>query len=145
MRSLIIIGIIILLGASAVFLLKKKDVGTERQIIRIGNQELSVEIADTIAKQVRGLSGHQPLKENEGMLFMYENPRVLSFWMKDMRFPIDIIWIDEHKNIVGIASDISPDTFPQTFSSAVPVQYVLEVSAGWAEFHGVVAGDQFAW
>lgn len=145
MRKFIIIGIILLLGVSAVFLLKRKDVEAERQIIRIGNQELSVEVADTIVKQVRGLSGHRPLKENEGMLFVYENPRILSFWMRDMRFPLDIIWIDGHKNIVGIVPDISPDTFPQMFSSAVPVQYVLEVSAGWAELHGVVVGDQLAW
>ena len=52
---------------------------------------------------------------------------------------------DEQKNIVGIAPDISPDTFPQTFSSVVPVQYVLEVSAGWAELHGVIVGDQLIW
>ncbi len=145
MRQLIIIGIILLFGVSAVFLLKKKDMEAERQTIRLGDQELSVEVADTIVKQVRGLSGRQPLKENEGMLFAYENPRVLSFWMRDMRFPIDIIWIDEGRDIVGIASNLSPDTFPQTFSSAVPVQYVLEVPAGWAELHGVAIGDQAAW
>ena len=145
MRLLILIGIILLLGASAVFLLKRKDVEAERQAIRVGNQELSVEVADTLVRQVRGLSGHRPLKENEGMLFVYENPRILSFWMRDMRFPLDIMWIDGQKNIVGIAPDISPDTFPQTFSSAVPVQYVLEVSAGWAELHGVAIGDRVAW
>lgn len=145
MQSRIIIGIVLLLGASAVFLVKRNNMPEEREIIRIGSQELSVEIADTLEKQIRGLSGHQPLKENEGMLFAYENPRVLSFWMRDMRFPIDIIWIDEGRDIVGIAPNLSPDTFPQTFSSAVPVQYVLEVSAGWAELHGVVIGDQAAW
>ncbi|MBI4122817.1 MAG: DUF192 domain-containing protein [Parcubacteria group bacterium] len=142
MRALIVIGVTLFLGASAVFLPKGKDVQTEQRIIRIGNQELLVEIADTRQLQIRGLSGRPSLGEREGMLFVYENPQALSFWMKDMRFAIDIIWIDEYKTIVGIAPDISPDTFPQTFSSGLPVQYVLEISAGWADRYGVIVGDR---
>ncbi|MBI2452803.1 MAG: DUF192 domain-containing protein [Parcubacteria group bacterium] len=145
MRRLIIIGIILFLGASAVFLQKEKDAQTEQRTIRIGDRELLVEIADTLRFQIRGLSGRPSLGEREGMLFVYENPQVLSFWMKDMRFAIDIIWIDGNGIIVRIAANVSPDTFPQTFSSMVPVQYVLEVPAGWAERHGVVAGDRLVW
>ncbi len=145
MRHLIIIGIILFLGGSTVFLRKEKDVQTEQRTIRIGDQELLVEMVDTLQLQIRGLSGRESLGEREGMLFVYENPQVLSFWMRDMRFAIDIIWIDGNGIITGIAANVSPDTFPQTFSSMVPVQYVLEVPAGWAERHGVSTGDQLIW
>ncbi len=145
MRTLIVIGIILFLGVWAVFSLEKKYMQAERQIIRVGDQELSVDVADTLQLQIRGLSGRQSLEEQEGMLFVYENPRVLSFWMKDMHFSIDIIWIDGSGVITGIAANVFPDTFPQTFSSMIPVQYVLEVPAGWAERHGVAPGDQVSW
>ena len=145
MRHLIIIGIILFLGGSTVFLRKEKDVQTEQRTIRIGDQELLVEMVDTLQLQIRGLSGRESLGEREGMLFVYENPQVLSFWMRDMRFAIDIIWIDGNGIITGIAANVSPDTFPQMFSSIVPVRYVLEVPAGWAERHGVSTGDQLIW
>ena len=145
MRSLLIIGIILLLGVLAVFLLGNKDTLKERKTIQIGKSKLSAEVADTMIKQVRGLSGRASLSEDEGMLFVYQSPQMLSFWMKDMRFSIDIIWIDENKTIVSILSDISPDTFPQTFAPPTPAQYVLEVQAGWALTHGIVAGDRLLW
>lgn len=145
MRPLILIGIIFFLGVWAVFLLGKEDMNTERQTIRVGDQELFVEIADTLQLQVRGLSGRPSLGEQEGMLFVYESPQILSFWMKDMNFAIDIIWIDGNRAITGIIANISPDTFPQTFSSVSPAQYVLEVPAGWAERHGVAKEDQVTW
>ena len=64
----------------------------------------------------------------------------ISFWgvTKDHEY-------DGNGIIVRIAANVSPDTFPQTFSSMVPVQYVLEVPAGWAERHGVSTGDQLIW
>lgn len=145
MRPLILIGIIFFLGVWAVFLLGKEDMNTERQTIRVGDQELFVEIADTLQLQVRGLSGRPSLGEQEGMLFVYESPQILSFWMKDMNFAIDIIWIDGNRAITGIIANVSPDTFPQTFSSVSPAQYVLEVPAGWAERHGVAKEDQVTW
>jgi len=51
------------------------------------------------------------------MLFVFEEPKIRSFWMKDMSFPIDIIWVDEGLEIVGIEKRISPNTYPKTFES----------------------------
>lgn len=82
---------------------------------------------------MRGLSGREKLPENSGMLFVFDKPDYHSFWMKDMKFAIDIIWIDENKKIVDITYNTAPETYPATFRSNVPVQYVLEVNAGWAE------------
>ena len=62
--------------------------------------------------------------------------------MKEMNFPIDIIWIGEHMSVVDITKSASPSSFPQTFVSSAPALYVLEVQAGFAERHGVKIGDQ---
>lgn len=109
--------------------------------IRIAGKEIKVEIADSEEKRNKGLSGRKKLGENDGMLFIFEITAQYSFWMKDMRFPLDIIWIDENKKIVAISENISPDTYPASFSPSDPVKYVLEVNAGWAEKNGVEAGN----
>lgn len=116
------------------------DPAYTRTTLRIGETSVDALLADTPALTSLGLSGREKLEENEGMFFIFSEPQPLSFWMKDMRFPIDIIWIDERSTVVGISNDLEPETFPQTFSPSVPAQYALEVNAGFAEKHGVVPG-----
>ena len=147
MDKVLIVAIgLMFLGITGIVLFREKNEEvSSRMEVSIRDTTLSVEIADTVLRQIRGLSGRPSLGEHEGMLFVYESPHVMSFWMKDMQFPIDIIWVDENKTIVDISSDVSPDTFPQTFVPSVPVQYVLEVQTGWARNHGVARGDQLAW
>ncbi len=100
---------------------------------------LELEIADTESERARGLSGRAALGENEGMLFIFDEPEMPGFWMKDMHFPIDIIWLDENRQIVGLHENIAPDTYPAIFypprlveaGPPRPIKYVLEVNAGW--------------
>ena len=113
----------------------------ERQIIAITGQELEVEVARTPQEQSRGLSGKESLADNAGMLFVYGQPTTPAFWMPDMNFALDIIWIDESGVIIGIAEKVAPESYPELFSPPAPVQYVLEVNAGWSAAHGVTAGD----
>ena len=103
---------------------------------------LEVEIADTPELQVQGLSGRKSLSENKGMLFVYEKPAMPGFWMKDMRFPIDIIWLGEDIRVAGIEAHVPPETYPAVFYSPSPVRYVLEVNAGWAERNGITSGSK---
>ena len=100
--------------------------------ITVGEQNLTVEIAKTARQQESGLSGRDSLKDDYGMLFVFDQPTIPSFWMKDMRFPIDIIWIGADGSIAGIEHDVQPDTYPKKFSPASPIMRVLEVNAGWA-------------
>lgn len=109
--------------------------------VMIGGSVIVAEVADTPAKQQQGLSGRSGLGPDRGMLFVYDESRIPSFWMKDMNFALDIIWIGHEKTVVGITENISPDTYPQTFSPDQPVQYVLEVPAGYANRTGVEVGD----
>jgi len=108
-----------------------------RPTATINGYVLELEIVRTPEEQARGLSGRESLAENTGMFFVYESSLTPGFWMKDMNFPLDIIWIDANKKIVDITENLAPETFPQVFFPRAPVQYVLEVNAGWAESHNV--------
>ena len=115
---------------------------TPAEVVIDGRIRVRVEVADTMLAQERGLSGHAPLAADEGMVFLFDRPEKYAFWMKDMTFPIDIIWIMD-----GAIADITPDvpvptpgvSLP-TFAPKVPVDTVLEVNAGFARQHGLRIG-----
>jgi len=111
------------------------------QII-IGNNVWDVEIAKNDADRVNGLSNRKILYKNTGMLFVFDKMGPLSFWMKDMLFSIDMIFLDSSWRIVLIESNLQPDTFPKTFGSSVESQYVLELNASEASGHDLKVGDQ---
>lgn len=111
----------------------------------VGGTTVAVEVAATPADRARGLGGHTPLGEFEGMLFVFERPGHHAFWMKGMSFPIDIIWIDDGR-VVHVEAHVPPPdpgssdlTLPVYVPSA-PARYVLEVTAGFTERHGIDAG-----
>lgn len=137
----VIVGISVFVGCTAT------DSRGERVFVRIGNAEVGVEIARTDSARQLGLSGREYLAEDTGMLFVYENPGLHGIWMKDMNFPIDIIWIGAEDSRIGtlrvldMKKNVSPETYPIVFTPSVPSTYVLEVNAGFAEEEGVGIGD----
>jgi uncharacterized membrane protein (UPF0127 family) len=96
----------------------------------------TIEIADTTAKRVEGLSGRDPIPDDYGMLFIFPSDKPQTFWMKDMKEPIDMIWIADDGSIAGITANVAPSTYPETFPSPEPVRYVLETRAGLARDRG---------
>lgn len=109
--------------------------------VQLAEETISVVIADDEAERSQGLSGTSGLDENEGMLFIFDKNGIYSFWMKDMSFAIDIIWISDNETIVHIAENVTPESYPTTFSSIAPARYVLELPAGWVRSHFVRVGD----
>ena len=109
----------------------------------INNKIIKIEIADDPEEWRRGLSYRENLCDNCGMLFVYPDKKVRSFWMKDMNFPIDIIWIDDNE-IVKIDKDLKPEgKFPKNhYSSDNPVDYVLEVNANYTEKNNINVNDR---
>ena len=104
--------------------------------------EVRVEIADNIVEQAKGLMYRTALGENSGMLFVYQEERELSFWMKNTRIPLSIAYIDSDERIVDIL-DMKPlDDERPHYVSSEPVQYALEVNQGFFEKRGVKEGDQ---
>lgn len=111
------------------------------QTVRVGDQVVRVSIADTHESRQKGLSGRDGLASDEGMLFVFPEDGMYGFWMKDMRFPIDIVWLSDDWKIVHMAENVSPSTYPQSFTSSEPARYVLELPAGYAALHGIGIGD----
>lgn len=115
----------------------------DKEVIKIDQRELKVEVADTDEKRTTGLSWRESMEDDEGMLFVFQTPNVYFFWMKDMLFPIDIIWINEDKMVIDIDHNVSPDSYPDTFFPGDHVKYVVEANANWSEKNGVNIGDHF--
>ena len=112
--------------------------------IVVGGREFSLDIANTVGKQHLGLGQRTALEVGEGMIFVYPKPGERCFWMKDMRFPIDIIWLDANKKIIHVEHSLSPDTYPTTYCPKEDAQYVLELGAGTAQAVGLTVGNTVA-
>jgi uncharacterized membrane protein (UPF0127 family) len=108
--------------------------------IRIASQSINARIAHTDDELAKGLSGTDALAEGEGMLFVFDKPGSWPIWMKDMNYPIDILWLDESHQVITIAANISPDTYPQEFRPSKPASFVLELPAGYARKYGIETG-----
>ncbi len=100
-----------------------------------------VELVDTIETRALGLSFREGLSASSGMLFIFEDTEEHGFWMKDMRFPIDIAWLDEDFCIIHIEQNLAPSTYPTVYEPNAPARYVLEVSAGFFESRNAQKGD----
>lgn len=109
--------------------------------IQINDRTITVEIADSPAERERGLSGKAGLAEDEGMLFVFDEDGRLAFWMKDMLFAIDILWISRDGAIVHIEENVAPETYPASFTPRSEARYVVELPAGYVSKYTVRLGD----
>lgn len=139
--------IAVIFGVLTLFVQERGAHSTEKKsqetvLIRIRDAVIAAERADTSEKRAEGLGGRETMEANAGMFFVFDKADFYPFWMKDMKFPLDIIWIGEDFTITDIQENIQPETFPQTFVSDVPSRYVLEVHAGFSTTNGFVAGDR---
>jgi len=132
-RSILILvtGIFLYIVFIVPYFLPSGDAPLASRVVSIGDVLLDVRIADTAASRERGLSGKDTLNENEGMLFVFSKTSKDGFWMKDMRFPIDILWFDENGELVGKKEEATPESFPEVFYPESPARYVLETHAGF--------------
>ncbi len=116
---------------------------TETATATVNRQVIQIEVARTPEQKQQGLSGRQSLPNDGGLLFVFDEPGQQQIWMKDMNFPIDIIWIAEDYRVIDITKNLTPDTFPERFTSSEPAQYVLEVNAGYSDELNIQIGDEF--
>lgn len=133
------IGIVAALAISGLLYIGfDKDMST----IELGGVGIEVEIADTPELRSGGLSARESLPSDQGMLFVFESSDFHSFYMRDMNFPIDIIWMDDDFQVIDISKNLPPESYPELFRPQVPSRYVLEVVAGFADSHQIEIGDQ---
>ncbi len=126
------------------------ETGDSQPRVTIGDTSFLVEVADTPASQRQGLSGRESLAEGTGMLFVFDKERHLTFWMKEMNFPLDMVWIDASCTVVDISRDVPIPEPGQTladlptYGPETPARYVLEINAGASADAGFGPGDSVA-
>ena len=99
-----------------------------------------VEVADTPAKRAMGLQYRHELADDHGMIFLFTGESPQTFWMKNTPIPLDMIFIDRQRKIVGIVAETVPFSLDSR-SVGIPSQYVLEIKGGLAKRLGIQAGD----
>ena len=114
---------------------------TALPVVQVKDALVSVEIVDTSAERERGLSGREGLAPDSGMLFIFEEDGYPAFWMKDMRFAIDILWVASDGAIVHIEESVAPETYPTAFAPRRKARYVVELPDGYAKAHEIHIGD----
>ncbi|MBU6427219.1 DUF192 domain-containing protein [Patescibacteria group bacterium] len=97
-------------------------------------------VSNNPAKRELGLSYRTSLPADAGMLFIFPSPGNYGFWMKDMNFPLDIVWVRSDRVVVGVERSVLPDTYPETFYPPSQIQFVLELNAGESDRFGIAAG-----
>ncbi len=115
--------------------------------IKIGDSSIKAEVADTDTARQKGLSGRASMAKDSGMLFVISNNKSTpTFWMKDMKIAIDIVWIKNGK-IIQIDKNVPPPSFGtpdnklKLYSPKSAVDYVLEVNSGYSDANNIKVGD----
>lgn len=142
------LGLIVIIAGAAVsyiFFLRHANPQLTKNEVKIGDAVFNVELATSTLEQARGLSFRDSLGADQGMLFIFSRPSVQRFWMKDMNFPIDIIWIGSGK-VLGFAENAAPESKEQLwkmkiYKSPDLTDKVLEVNAGMVQKYNIKVGD----
>jgi uncharacterized membrane protein (UPF0127 family) len=122
-----------------------ENLPVSRVLIAPNNQRISVQVADTPKTRDLGLSGFPLLPLNQGMLFVFPGTGNYSFWMKNMKFPIDIIWMKKisgnQYQVVAIIPNARPESYPAIIDPHVEADTVLELNAGKAQEFRITVGS----
>ncbi len=111
------------------------------QTVTVGTTTFAVEVVNTEALRELGLGDRASLPAGHGMLFVFDSPNAAGIWMKDMQFPLDILWAREDGTITTIERNVATSTYPEAFYPKTPdAKYVLEVNANAAA--GIAEGNK---
>jgi hypothetical protein len=118
------------------------------KIIKINNTEINVEVAKTTDERSKGLSNREKLNDDSGMIFVFTKDSKPTFWMKDTKIALDIIWINDNV-ITGIERNVQPepekdDTELKKYTPSSPIDYVLEVNAGFSDKNNIKVGQMIS-
>jgi uncharacterized protein len=146
-KKTIFLGLALLLSACAKMIPDSPRENPKSQLVplKIGGEELRVEVRDTEAGRSLGYSFRDKINRNEGMLFVFPVSAPYPFWMKGMRFDLDMVWIKDAK-VVGVSEGVkAPDNNYGKVETVFPpqaVNQVLEVKSGWVKDSGIKVGDE---
>lgn len=112
-----------------------------KAVLHVGGTSYQLQIASTPVTRQLGLGGRSAIPKDAGMLFVFDKPAKQCMWMKDMRFPLDIIWLNGRKQVIYLRQNLAPASYPAIFCSATPSRYVIELNAGEAAKRHITLGQ----
>lgn len=139
---LLLLGL--LLPTSRLVAAELSEYGNPFILVSLGKVKVKAEVVVSPEKLYLGLGQRPELPEGRGMLFIMPQTEVQTFCMRDMRFALDFIWIVSGR-VAGLTRNVTPQDQETCYPSPVPVNYVLEVPAGFCDRHGIKVGDPASW
>ena len=149
-----VISILLAIGATCIGLLflhfgtmhksapiRTTEALTSGSVLHTPTIDIPITIANNDASREQGLSDTISLPAGSGMLFVFDTASKYGFWMKDMKYDLDLVWIDADLKIVDITADVAADSYPKIFYPSQPVRYVLEVNKKFSTAHGLKIGQ----
>ena len=112
--------------------------------LKTANRTYKLLVAKTAAQQTKGLGGRANLPTDQAMVFVFNGEGERCIWMKDMHFPLDIIWTNSQEEVVALQQNVSPKTYPEAFCPSSPAEYVLELNAGQIKAAGIYTGQRLS-
>lgn len=110
--------------------------------LKLGDKTIKAVVAKTESEKSQGLSGKEKITDGDGMFFPFEKEGQYYFWMQNMNFPIDIIWLDKNYTIVDLTRNLKPDSYPNSVTSQKPAQFILEINTGLIDKYQLKKGDK---
>ncbi len=138
MKKIVLVLFLIITVAMVMILKNKKDQACFKE------RCFNIELAQTLEERQEGLMFREELDRDKGMLFIFPAEQEASFWMKNTLIPLDMIWLNENKEVVFINENVQPCVSEEcpSISSGVKAKYVLEINSGLAREIGLVKGDK---
>ena len=133
--------VFVIFAAQRLFFSQSSTQKPDPNILYINTTPVHLTYATTEAQRMQGLSGKSSLGADEGMLFVFDAPEEAGIWMKDMKFPLDIVWIDENYKIFDVKEHATPESYPKIFTPSAKASYVLEVNDGFLQKNQIKIGD----
>lgn len=117
------------------------QMNNERLSVTLKSHSYAVSVMRTDDELLRGLSGTKELADGHAMLFVFPFKNNWKIWMKDMNYPIDIVWLDENRNILYLVKNAQPSSYPKKFGPDKHSHYVIELPSGTIDKTGITVGD----
>lgn len=142
-------GLLLIIGLTGFYYLTKQPPTPQNiidqyqtAVINLANDNLTAELATSTNQQIIGLSGRPKLPTNQVMLFVYPRADYYGLWMKEMNFPIDVIWLNKQQQIIDQRENLEPETWPEIFRPRLPASLVLELPAGSIQKYQTTIGQK---
>ena len=108
--------------------------------VQLGDGIFKAQVARTDSELKKGLSGVSEFSRDQVLLFIFPKDDVYGVWMKDMKIPIDIVWLNKDKKVIHLVSNATPESYPKTFTPPKPARYIIELASGTIKTRAIKIG-----